>query len=58
VEMELPGVPGSVFGIGIHDNIITASLRALVSGVNRLYRKADGANREAMVAALARTAAA
>jgi len=58
VEMELPGVPGSVFGIGMHDNIITASLRALISGVNRLYRKADDAGRDALVAALGRSAAA
>lgn len=58
VEMELPGVPGSVFGIGMHDNIITASLQALISGVNRLYRKADAADREALVAALGRSAAA
>jgi len=33
-------MPGSVFGVGIHVNIVTASLLAVVSGVNRAAARA------------------
>src|SRR5690606_5303457 len=52
IELGMEGVPGSVFGIGIHANIITASIQALFSGVNRLYQRAGEAERDAMLAAL------
>jgi 2-isopropylmalate synthase len=39
VEIELDGETS--WGVGIHSNIVTASLRAVASGVNRLARKAD-----------------
>jgi 2-isopropylmalate synthase len=39
VEVELDG--DTSWGVGIHPNIVTASLRALASGVNRLARKAE-----------------
>ena len=42
VELATPGVAGSAFGVGKHVNIVTATVLALVSGVNRLYaRQAD-----------------
>lgn len=36
VELSTPEVPGSRFGAGVHANIVTASLLALASAVNRL----------------------
>lgn len=41
--IELAGdfIPGSVFGAGIHENIVTASLRAIVSAVNRAVYQVD-----------------
>jgi 2-isopropylmalate synthase len=41
VEMMTAGVPGTTFGAGMHQNIVTASVLAVVSGVNRLYDKLD-----------------
>jgi 2-isopropylmalate synthase len=39
LEIELDGETS--WGVGIHSNIVTASLRAVASGINRLARKAD-----------------
>jgi 2-isopropylmalate synthase len=36
VEMSLPGVSGSRFGVGLHENIVTAALKAVCSAANRL----------------------
>lgn len=36
VEIGMAGVAGSRFGVGLHANIVTASLQALASAVNRL----------------------
>jgi 2-isopropylmalate synthase len=36
VELAVDGVPGSAFGVGIHPNIVTASVLAIISGVNRV----------------------
>jgi 2-isopropylmalate synthase len=45
VELGLEGMPGSTFGVGIHPNIVTASVLAIISGVNRLAsRGAAGIN--------------
>ncbi|PHV09833.1 2-isopropylmalate synthase [Chitinimonas sp. BJB300] len=35
VEVAMDGVDGSVFGVGLHSNIITASILALISAINR-----------------------
>src|SRR4029077_7523112 len=37
VEAQLRGA-GSVFGVGMHGNIVTASLNAIISAVNRAIR--------------------
>lgn len=37
----MTGVVGTTFGVGIHDSIVTASVRAVLSGINRLLAKAD-----------------
>ena len=39
LEVELDGETS--WGVGIHANIVTASLRAVVSGINRLARRAQ-----------------
>ena len=36
LEIMRPGETGACYGVGIDGNLITASIRALVSGVNRL----------------------
>lgn len=41
VELRTPGRE-SLFGVGIHANIVTASLRAVLSAVNRAHRLAAG----------------
>ena len=41
LEVELDGETS--WGVGIHANIVTASLRAVVSGINRLARRAERA---------------
>ncbi|PWG61860.1 hypothetical protein DEM34_14710 [Spiribacter halobius] len=38
VELAAEGLHGDVFGVGIDPNIITASVRAIVSGINRVCR--------------------
>ncbi|AKJ31685.1 2-isopropylmalate synthase [Caldimonas brevitalea] len=35
VELSLPQMPGSLFGVGLHTSIVGASIQALVHGVNR-----------------------
>jgi len=44
VELTRPGSGVECFGVGLDPNIVTASIRALVSGANRL-RTAAGAER-------------
>ena len=42
VEVRMDGDPASLFGVGIDSNIVTASLNAVVSAVNRALRQAPG----------------
>jgi 2-isopropylmalate synthase len=35
-----PGSGGECYGVGIDENIVTASIRALVNGINRLESRA------------------
>jgi len=42
-ELACDAVPGSVFGVGMDVNLVTASIRAVISGINRVYmRDAQG----------------
>ena len=41
VELTVDGVVGGSFGVAIHPNIVTASLLAIISGVNRIASR-DG----------------
>jgi len=36
VEVSMDGVKGMTFGVGVHENIVTASILAVMSAVNRL----------------------
>ncbi|MBK9185062.1 MAG: hypothetical protein IPM78_01685 [Moraxellaceae bacterium] len=41
MEMTQQGVTGACYGVGIDSNMISASIKALVSGVNRAIGQAD-----------------
>ena len=49
VELSAPGVAGSRFGVGIHENLTTASILAVLSALNRLIGRADAAARPALL---------
>jgi 2-isopropylmalate synthase len=40
-EMAGADLTGSAFGVGIDANLVTASIRAVISGVNRAYARAS-----------------
>ena len=42
VEIRMDGEPNSRFGVGIDGNIVTASLKAVISALNRALRPAAG----------------
>jgi hypothetical protein len=50
VELRFPG-GGGYFGVGIDKNIVTASLKAVVSGLNRALKQGPPAKAEATAAA-------
>jgi 2-isopropylmalate synthase len=39
VEAGIDGQPGATFGVGLHHNIVTASVQAVVSAANRLQQR-------------------
>ncbi|HEX7936875.1 MAG TPA: 2-isopropylmalate synthase [Paraburkholderia sp.] len=45
-EMAGAEVTGSAFGVGIDANLVTASIRAVISGVNRAYARANASAKE------------
>jgi 2-isopropylmalate synthase len=46
-EVVTDSVPGTVFGVGMHANIVTASVLAVISGLNRIYAKLPEQEKEA-----------
>lgn len=55
IEIAIEGSAGSTFGAGLDANIVTASVRAILAGVNRLLDRAtDGAPARALAGVLAR----
>jgi 2-isopropylmalate synthase len=48
VELAVEGAPGTRFGVGVHPNIVTASLLAVISAVNRGYAEAGAEGRAAV----------
>ena len=51
VEAAIDGQPGSTFGVGLHHNIVTASVQAVVSAANRLVQRQQVSVAAAAVAA-------
>lgn len=49
IEIAGADFPGALYGVGIHANIVTASLLAILSGINRAFARMDS---EAQVACL------
>ena len=45
-EMAGADVTGSAFGVGIDANLVTASIRAVISGVNRAYSRVNAQAKE------------
>ncbi|MBW4049258.1 MAG: 2-isopropylmalate synthase [Proteobacteria bacterium] len=52
VELAMEGMPATTFGVGIDPNIVTASIRAIVSGANRLLARAETIERETLLKGL------
>ncbi len=52
VEVAMEGMTASTFGVGIDPNIVTASIRAIISGANRLLERADAAERDPLLKGL------
>jgi 2-isopropylmalate synthase len=52
VEMALEGLPSSTYGVGMDANIVTASIQAIISGANRLLRRAPEQTAQAHLATL------
>jgi 2-isopropylmalate synthase len=56
-ELAGPGVCGSAFGVGIDANLTTASIRAVVNGVNRAYARCDATGQRTFFDAAQRASA-
>ncbi|PRY07509.1 2-isopropylmalate synthase [Paraburkholderia sp. BL25I1N1] len=56
-EMAGADVTGSAFGVGIDANLVTASIRAVISGVNRAYARVNAQARESFFDAAMNNAA-
>jgi 2-isopropylmalate synthase len=54
IELSSGAVTGGRFGVAIHANIITASIQALFSGLNRVLQAMDEGTRRDLVLALQR----
>ena len=52
VEIALEGLPAGTYGVGIDANIVTASLQAIFSGVNRLLQRCPHADAARHIATL------
>jgi 2-isopropylmalate synthase len=52
VEVALEDMATTTFGVGLDANIVTASIRAIVSGANRLLQRADDATRAELLKAM------
>lgn len=51
IEIGLENSPATSFGVGMHPNIVTASVMAVFSGLNRRFAAADAKTRAAMLVA-------
>lgn len=48
MELAADGVPGDVYGVGMHPNIVTASIHAVISAINRIWARLPADRREAL----------
>jgi 2-isopropylmalate synthase len=51
VELSADGLGGDVYGVGMDSNIVTASIKAIVSGVNRVWARLPESAREGFFSA-------
>ncbi|MEM7773315.1 MAG: 2-isopropylmalate synthase [Cyanobacteria bacterium P01_A01_bin.37] len=49
IELSGDFIPTSIFGAGIHENIVTASLLAILSAVNRAVKQGDSATQHQLL---------
>ena len=49
VELSADGLAGDAFGVGIDPNIITASIKAIFSGINRVWAGLPESRRSALM---------
>jgi 2-isopropylmalate synthase len=49
MELSADGVTGDVYGVGIDDNIVTASIRSVISGINRIWQRLPEAERKRLL---------
>lgn len=49
VELACDGVAGDVFGVGIDGNIVSASVKAVISGINRIWARLPPTERAALL---------
>lgn len=49
-ELGYAGQPGTLYGAGIDDNLVTASILAVISGINRLYARLPEQEQQALFA--------
>ncbi|EAR20255.1 2-isopropylmalate synthase [Nitrococcus mobilis] len=49
VELACDGVAGDVFGVGIDGNIVSASVKAVISGINRIWARLPSIEQTALL---------
>jgi len=49
VELSCEGVAGDIFGVGMDGNIISASVKAVISGINRIWARLPDDQRGALL---------
>ena len=49
VELGCEAVAGDLFGVGIDENIVSASVKAVISGCNRIWRRLPRAQRQTLL---------
>lgn len=55
IEMKSECIGGSLYGVGIHSNIVTASLLAVLSAINRIFQQVDAGTQEMLLQSIHNT---
>lgn len=58
VEIDADYLPGSLYGVGVHSNIVTASLLAVLSAINRAFDGVTGETQRMLLSRLGHSEAA